>query len=167
MSWQRWLWVPNSEFQQCRSRSDDSKQNGELYEPTHEIMALIALRKLNLQTRMRSNPLGLHIWFLVWPFVYFHTLCVRTAKAQARLRICANSKGSSVSSITLWNLFHLHDPNITFRVNVNDNVKCSKGDAHKFVQSRKRQSPSFMKMRFQSTKLPHNWKVPVSCQYYL
>ena len=29
-------------------------------EPTHEIMALIALRKLNLQTRMRSNPLGLH-----------------------------------------------------------------------------------------------------------
>ena len=31
------------------------------YEPTHEIMALIALRKLNLQIRMRSNPLGLHV----------------------------------------------------------------------------------------------------------
>ena len=30
-------------------------------ESTHEIMALIALRKLNLQTRIRSNPLGLHI----------------------------------------------------------------------------------------------------------
>ena len=28
-------------------------------EPAHEIMALIALRKLSLQTRMRSNPLGL------------------------------------------------------------------------------------------------------------
>ena len=28
------------------------------FEPTHEIMALIALRKLNLQTRMRSNPRG-------------------------------------------------------------------------------------------------------------
>ena len=45
------------------------------FEPTHEIMALIALRKLNLQTRMRSNPLGLDVWFLVRPFVYFHTLC--------------------------------------------------------------------------------------------
>ena len=43
------------------------------FEPTHEIMALIALRKLNLQTRMRSNPLGLDVWFLVRPFVYFHT----------------------------------------------------------------------------------------------
>ena len=32
-----------------------------LYEPTHEIMALIARRNLNLQTRMRSHPLGLHI----------------------------------------------------------------------------------------------------------
>ena len=28
-------------------------------EPTHEIMALITLLKLNLQTRMRSNPLAL------------------------------------------------------------------------------------------------------------
>ena len=30
-------------------------------EPTHEIMALIALHNLNLKTRMRSNPLGLHV----------------------------------------------------------------------------------------------------------
>ena len=34
---------------------------GMFYEPTHEIMALIALRKLNFQTRMRSNPLRLHV----------------------------------------------------------------------------------------------------------
>ena len=61
------------------------------YEPTHDIMALIALRKLNLQTRMRSNPLELHVWFLVRPFVYFYTSCVRTAKALARLRGCAVS----------------------------------------------------------------------------
>ena len=61
-----------------------------LFEPTHEIMALIALRKLSLQTRMRSNPLGLHVWFLVGPFVYFHTLCVQTAKSLARfaVRLC-------------------------------------------------------------------------------
>ena len=48
-------------------------------------MALIALCKLNLQTRMRSSPLGLHVWFLVRPFVCGHTLYVRTAKALARL----------------------------------------------------------------------------------
>ena len=48
-------------------------------------MALIAFRKLSLQTCMCSNPLGLHVWFLVRPFVYFHTLCVRTVKALARL----------------------------------------------------------------------------------
>ena len=33
------------------------------YEPPHEIMAFIALRKLNLQTRMRSNPQALHVDF--------------------------------------------------------------------------------------------------------
>ena len=38
-------------------------------------MALFVLRKLILQTRMRSHPVGLIIWFLVGPFVYFHTLC--------------------------------------------------------------------------------------------
>ena len=53
------------------------------YEQTREIMALIALRKLNLQTHMRSNPLWLHVWFLVRPFVYFPTWCVRTANALA------------------------------------------------------------------------------------
>ena len=52
-------------------------------EPAHEIMALFVLRKLILQTSMRSHPMGLDVWFLVVPFVYFHTLCVRTAKALA------------------------------------------------------------------------------------
>ena len=31
------------------------------FEPTHEIMALIALRKRNLQTRMRNHPMVLHV----------------------------------------------------------------------------------------------------------
>ena len=35
-------------------------------------MALFVLRKLILQTRMRSHPVGLDDWFLVGPFVYFH-----------------------------------------------------------------------------------------------
>ena len=78
-----------------------------LYEPTHEIMALIALRKLNLQTCMSSNPLALHVWFLVGPFVYFHTLCVRTAKAMARLCACTGSPEPSlvtyvISTIISW-----------------------------------------------------------------
>ena len=50
-------------------------------EPCREIMVLFVLRKLILQTCMRSHPVGLEIWFLVGPFVYFHTSCVRTAKA--------------------------------------------------------------------------------------
>ena len=35
------------------------------------------------------HPVGLDVWVLVGPFVYFHTSCMRTAKALARLRRCA------------------------------------------------------------------------------
>ena len=38
----------------------------------------------------------LDVWFLIGPFVYFHTLCVRTAKALARLCGCAGSPESSL-----------------------------------------------------------------------
>ena len=51
-------------------------------------MALFVLRKLIIQTHMRSHPVGLDIWFLVWPFFYFQSSCVRTAKAVARLQMC-------------------------------------------------------------------------------
>ena len=53
-------------------------------EPCHEIMALSVLRKLILQTRMRSHPVGLDVWFLVGPFVYF---------------TCANSEGSGETGV--------------------------------------------------------------------
>ena len=77
------------------------------FEPSHEIMALFVLRKFILQTRISGHPLGLEVWFLVGPFVYFHTLCVRTAKALARLRGCAVSPEPSlfayaISTITSW-----------------------------------------------------------------
>ena len=49
-------------------------------------MALFFLRKLIFQTPMRGHPVGPDVWFLVGPFFYFCTLCVRTAKALARLR---------------------------------------------------------------------------------
>ena len=50
---------------------------------------------------------GLDTWFLVGPFVYFHTLCVRTAKALARLRGHAGSPERSlvayvISTIISW-----------------------------------------------------------------
>ena len=61
------------------------------FEPSHEIMVLFIPRNLILQTCVRSHPMELDVWFLVGPFIYFHTLCVRTAKAVARLHGCAGS----------------------------------------------------------------------------
>ena len=77
------------------------------YEPSHGIMALFVLRKLILQTRMRSHQVGLDVWLLIGPFVYFHTSCVRTAMALARLRGCAASPEPSlvayvISTIISW-----------------------------------------------------------------
>ena len=50
-------------------------------EPAHEIMALFVLRKLILQTRMRSNPVPLDVWF-------FGTIRLLSYV------MCANSEGS-------------------------------------------------------------------------
>ena len=62
---------------------------GSLYfqtiQPPRGSMAAFFLYNLILQTR--SHPVGLDVWFLVGPFVYFHTSCVRTAKALARRRL--------------------------------------------------------------------------------
>ena len=76
-------------------------------EPCHEIMVLFILHKFILQTCMRSHPVGLDVRFVVGPFVYFHTLCVRTVKALARLRGCAGSPEPSlvayvISTIISW-----------------------------------------------------------------
>ena len=49
---------------------------------------LMRLWHFSYQTCMRSHPVGLDIWFLVSPFAYFHTSCVRTVKALASLRGC-------------------------------------------------------------------------------
>ena len=46
------------------------------FEPSHEIMVFFIFRKIILQTRMHSHPIGLDVWFFVGPFVYFHTLWV-------------------------------------------------------------------------------------------
>ena len=40
--------------------------------------------------------MGLDVWFLVGPFIHFHALCVRTAKALVRLHECAGSPEPSL-----------------------------------------------------------------------
>ena len=82
-------------------------QRKTLNEPCREIMVLFVLRKLILQTRMGSHPTGLDVWFLVWLFIYFHTSCVRTVKALARLHGCTGSPEPSllacvISTIISW-----------------------------------------------------------------
>ena len=76
-------------------------------EPSREIMVLFVLRKLVLQTCMRSHPVGIDVWFLAVPFIYFLTSCVRTAKALVRLGGCAGSPEPSlvayvISTIISW-----------------------------------------------------------------
>ena len=70
-------------------------------------MVLFILHKLILQTHMHSHPVGLGVSYLVGPFVYFHTSCVRTAKALARLCRCTGSPEPSlvaygISTIISW-----------------------------------------------------------------
>ena len=55
------------------NKGDAQENTASINEPTYEIMALFVLHKLNLQTHMRSYPVGLDVWFLVGPFVCFHT----------------------------------------------------------------------------------------------
>ena len=59
------------------------------FEPAHEIMALFVLLKFPLQTSMRSHPVGLDVWFLVGPFVYFHTSCVRRCASSSEPSLVA------------------------------------------------------------------------------
>ena len=60
-------------------------------------MALFVLRKLILQTGMRSHYVGLDVWFLVAPFVYFNTSCVRTAKTLAEPSLVAYVTSTLIS----------------------------------------------------------------------
>ena len=75
-------------------------------EPSHEIMALFIHRTLILQMRMHSHPVGLDVWILDTPFVYFFTLCMWTAKALARLIRTGSPELSQVayviSTIISW-----------------------------------------------------------------
>ena len=64
-------------------------------------MVPFVLCRLILQMCTCSHPLGLDVWSLVRPFVYFHTSCVQTTKALARLRGCAGSPEPSLVTFVI------------------------------------------------------------------
>ena len=74
---------------------------------TNEPAVLFVHRKLILQTLMRSHPVGLDVWFLVGPFVYFHTSCVRIAKILAGRRGCAGSPEPSLVAYVISTVISL------------------------------------------------------------
>ena len=117
-----WLQTLKTGFLVMRLISDQwhrgiaSKPHKTQYEPSHEIIALFILCKLMLQTRMRSHPVGLDVWFLVGRLVYFHTSCVPTGKALVRLCGCAGSSEPSlvayvISTIISWAGAYMPEPN--------------------------------------------------------
>ena len=54
------------------------------------------MRKMLPLTSMSTNLEGLEVEFLARAFLYFHTLCIRAAKALASLRICTDSSEPSL-----------------------------------------------------------------------
>ena len=57
------------------------------FPPAHGTLVLIAYTQ---------HPAWVEVWILVWVFIYFHTLCIRAAKALASLCICTDSPESSL-----------------------------------------------------------------------
>ena len=94
-----------------------------------EIMVLFVLRKIILQTRMRSHPVELDVWVLVGPFVYFHTSCVRTAKALARPRGCADSPEPSLAVNVISTIISWAGSNDEI---INENIKLILSEWYKF-----------------------------------
>ena len=84
------------------------------FERCFEIMVLFVLRKLILQTRIHSRPVGLDVWFMVGLFFYTHTLCVRTLKALARLGRCAGSPEPSLVAYVISTISSLYKSSVWF-----------------------------------------------------
>ena len=76
-------------FSNFSSKNVTKKKKIFRFEPNHEIMALIALCKLNLQTRMRSNSLAL----------YTRLIFGQTLRLLPYL-MCAHSEGSGIRAVS-------------------------------------------------------------------
>ena len=70
---QRMIWGNLSKLNADKTRKlrKSSIRWRKILKPCHEIMVLFVLRKLILETCIRSHPVRLGVWFLVGPFVYF------------------------------------------------------------------------------------------------
>ena len=105
------------------------KNNISINEPCHEIMVLFVLRKIILQMHMRSNPVGLDVWFLIGPFVYFYTSCARTVKALSRLRGCVGSPEPSLDAYVISTIISWAGPLEVYGfVHVSSNQNISQGN---------------------------------------
>ena len=90
-------------------------------EPCHEIMVLFVLRKLILQTHICSHSVGLVVWDLVGPFVYFHTSCIRAVSPEPLLVAYAISTIISwVGSLNV--LFYNINCHLTIKVNTRQSL---------------------------------------------
>ena len=56
------------------------------YAPSHEVMVIFVFCKRILQTRMGIHPVGIDVWFLVGPFVYFMWANSEGSGETARMR---------------------------------------------------------------------------------
>ena len=73
----------------------ESLQQFSLNVPCHEITARFVLCKF----QMRNHPVGLDVWFLVGPFVYFH---IYVCKQQRLWRDCADEACLSLLWTPMW-----------------------------------------------------------------
>ena len=93
-----------------------------IIKPTHGIMALIALRKLNLQTRMRSNPLTLHVWY----WVSTSSTSILYVCQQRRLfvvRLCNKYHNLMCWLIISWTKFGGKENKLNWRCPESDTIK--------------------------------------------
>ena len=120
-----WLWHSLEMFSlfSCMEKRKENKIRKEKQRHQKGQMShLVRSGNVILQTRVRSHPVGLDVWFFVEPFVYFHTLCVRTATALARLRGCAGSPEPSLVAYVLNTIISWAASNV--RVGNGPSFKC-------------------------------------------
>ena len=96
------------------NKASSISEKGWTIELSHEIIVLFMLHKLFLQTRMRSHPKGLDVWFLVDPS---STSILYMCKHWKLWRDCAGSSEpslvayviSTIISCLRWHIWAPHD----------------------------------------------------------
>ena len=76
-----------------------------VFEPSREKRDIMVIRFVVLQMRMRSSLLGWETCVFAWSFLKVLITCLRTAKALARLRLCAVSPEPLLVAFVMSTLF--------------------------------------------------------------